>query len=307
MFRKYSSILAMVILFTLSGGVYSFAFAERWQDQYPVLQFSRISSENEADRITRHKKMLAYLERTLGVKVKMHVATEYAGTIEALRSKKVEFAVLGPASYAAAWEVTGGKVEVILAGTDQSGNLGYHSVVAVRKDSPFQSISDLKGKTFAFADPNSTSGFLAPSYYLRQQGFPPDTFFAKTGFSGSHENSILAVLNGTYDAAATWWNDESFGNIARMEEKKMIPKGQIRIIWKSPKLPGDPVWVVHKDLPARMKADIKSALLTMPTADPEAWKDLVGDTSASLKETSHKDYEGIIAIRKANLKQRKGG
>jgi phosphonate transport system substrate-binding protein len=283
------------------------ARAGGWQDKYPTLNFSRISSENEADRIARHKKFLAYLEKTFGVKVKMHVATEYAGTIEALRSKKVEFAVLGPASYAAAWEVTGGKVEPILAGTDKFGNLGYYSVIGVKKDSPYQAIRDLKGKSFAFADPNSTSGFVVPSYYLRKQGFPPDTFFGKTGFSGSHENSILAVLNGTYDAAANWWNDESYSNISRMEEKGMIPKGQIRIIWKSPRLPGDPVWVIHKELPPQMIADIKTALLAMPTASPEAWKDLTGGTSSSLKEVSHKDYEDIIAIRKENLKQRKGG
>jgi phosphonate transport system substrate-binding protein len=283
------------------------AWAGGWQDKYSPLNFSRISSENESDRIARHKSFLAYLEKAFGVKVKMHVATEYAGTIEALRSKKVEFAVLGPASYAAAWEVTGGKVEPILAGTDKLGNLGYYSVIAVKKDSPYQRIQDLKGKAFAFADPNSTSGFVIPTYYLRKQGFPPDTFFGKTGFSGSHENSILAVLSGTYDAAANWWNDESYSNISRMEQKGMIPKGQLRIIWKSPRLPGDPVWVVHKDLPAQMKADLKAALLAMPTASPQAWKDLTGGNSSSLKEVSHRDYEDIISIRKENLKQRKGG
>jgi phosphonate transport system substrate-binding protein len=307
MFAKSVLALTFWALACLNFGWPAPAWAERWQDTYPTLNFSRISSENEADRITRHKKFLAYLEKAFGVKLKMHVATEYAGTIEALRSKKVEFAVLGPASYAAAWEITGEKVEPILAGTDKFGNLGYHSIIGVKKDSPYQAIQDLKGKSLAFADPNSTSGFVAPSYYLRKQGFPAETFFGKTGFSGSHENSILAVLNGTYDAAANWWNDENYSNFSRMEEKGMIPKGQIRVIWKSPRLPGDPVWVVHKELPAQMIADLKAALLAMPTASSEAWKDLVGDTSSALKEVSHKDYVDIIQIRKENLKQRKGG
>jgi ABC-type phosphate/phosphonate transport system substrate-binding protein len=87
----------------------------------------------------------------------------------------------------------------------------------------------------------------------------------------------------------------------------MIPKGQIRVIWKSPRLPGDPVWVVHKELPPQMIADLKAALQAMPTSSPEAWKDLVGETSRALKEVGHKDYEDIIQIRKENLKQRKGG
>jgi phosphonate transport system substrate-binding protein len=287
-------------------GSFSCAMAASWQEKYPTVQFSRISSENEADRIARHKRMIGYLERTWGVKVKMHVATEYAGTIEAMRSKKVEFAVLGPASYATAWEITGGNVEAILAGTDKLGNVGYHSVIVAKTEGPYQSVNDLKGKSFAFADPNSTSGYLVPSFYLRKQGYPPDTFFGKTGFSGSHENSILAVLNGTYDAAATWWNDETYGNVSRMEEKGMIPKGKIRLIWKSPRLPGDPVWAVAKDLPPQMKADIKKALLDLPKVDPEAWKDLVGDSSQSLKEVSHQEYEEIIEMRKQNLKERRG-
>ncbi len=307
MFWKSLFIFACSFLTLASFGWTTPACAERWQDKYPTLNFSRISSENEADRVARDKRFLAYLEKAFGVRLKTHVATEYAGTIEALRSKKVEFAVLGPDSYAAAWEVTGGKVEPILAGTDKNGNLGYYSVIAVKKDSPYQSIQDLKGKAFAFADPNSTSAFVIPSYYLRKQGYPPDTFFGKTGFSGSHENSILAVLNGTYDAGANWWNDDTYSNISRMEDKGMIPKGQLRVIWKSPRLPGDPVWVVHKDLPAQIIADIKAALLAMPNAAPEAWKNLSGGTSTSLKEVSHKDYEDIIQIRKENLKQRKGG
>ena len=296
-----SSIFFFLVVAWLGGE----ARAAGWQGKYPTVQFSRISSENESDRVARHKRLIEYLERTWGTKVKMHVATEYAGTIEALRSKKVEFAILGPASYAACWEITGGGVEPFLAGTDGSGNLGYHGVVAVKADSPYQSLQDLKGKSFAFADPNSTSGYLVPSFYLRKQGFAPDTFFGKTGFSGSHENSILAVLNGTYDAAATWWNDETYGNISRMEDKGMIPKGKIRIIWKSPRLPGDPVWVWLKDLPAEMRVDIKKALLDLPKAGPEAWKDLVGTTSQSFKEVSHKDYEDVIEMRKQNLRERR--
>jgi phosphonate transport system substrate-binding protein len=65
--------------------------------------------------------------------------------------------------------------------------------------------------------------------------------------------------------------------------------------------------VIHKELPPQMIADIKAALLSMPTASPEAWKDLTGGNSSSLKEVSHKEYEDIIQIRKENLKQRKGG
>ena len=303
---KSSARIGFISFLSITLLVGSLATAATWRDKYPTVSFSVISSENEADRIARHEKMLAYLEKTLGVKVKMHVATEYAGTIEAMKSGKVEFAQFGPASYAAAWDVTRGNVEPILAGTDSAGVLGYYSVIAVKADSPFKSLDDLRGKSFAFADPNSTSGYLAPTFYLRRQGYPPDKFFGKTGFSGSHENSILAVLNGTYDAAATFWDDDRIGNVQRMEDKGMIPKGGVRFIWKSPKLPGDPVYAVNKSLPAELKAAIKAALLAMPEADPAAWKDLTGGKYKTLKEVSHADYADIVEMRKENLKDRRG-
>jgi phosphonate transport system substrate-binding protein len=129
--------------------------------------------------------------------------------------------------------------------------VAYYSVIAVKADSPFQSIEDLKDKSLAFADPNSTSAFVAPSYFLREQGIDPGTFFGHTGFSGSHENGILAVLNGTYDAAATSWTNEERSNVARMELKGMIPKGQIRYVWKSPQIP---------TLPHRPRAGVRSDL-----------------------------------------------
>jgi phosphonate transport system substrate-binding protein len=113
----------------------------------------------------------------------------------------------------------------------------------------YQALNDLKGKPLAYADPNSTSGYIAPAYFLRESGVDPAAFFGRTGFAGSHENNILALFNGTYDAAATWWTNEERSNVTRMEGKKMIPAGQLRYIWKSPKLPSSP-WAIHTDLPA---------------------------------------------------------
>ena len=199
--------------------------ANEWRSQFSILNFGVVSSENEADRIARYKAFVAYLEHCLQLPIKMHQATDYAGTIEALKARKLELARFGAAAYAQAWLITGGKVEPIVVEADSEGSVAYYSVIAVKVDSPYRSIEDLKGKSLAFADPNSTSAFVAPSYFLREQGIDPGTFFERTGFSGSHENGIIAVLNGTYDAAATSWTNEERSNVARMELKGMIPKG----------------------------------------------------------------------------------
>lgn len=281
------------------------ARAADWRQDFPILNFGVISSENEADRDARHRKFVAYLERTLRTKLRMHHATDYAGTIEGLKARKLEFARFGPASYARAWLVMGGKIEPIAVVTDTDGHAGYYAVIAVRADSASRSLDDLKGKSLAFADPNSTSGYVAPSFFLREQGVDPAKHFARTGFSGSHENSVIAVLNGTYDAAATWWTNEERSNVSRMEGKGMIPKGQIRYVWRSPKLPESP-WAIHSDLPDPLKADVRGALLALPTADPGAWRDVTDGKSKGLLEITHKDYEPIVRMVQASLRERRG-
>jgi phosphonate transport system substrate-binding protein len=275
-----------------------------WRSQFSTLNFGVVSSENEADRIVRYKAFVAYLERRLQVPLKMHQATDYAGTIEALKARKLEFARFGAASYAQAWLITGGKVEPIVVESDSEGSVAYHSVIAVKAESPYQSLDDVKGKSLAFADPNSTSGFVAPSYFLREQGIDPGSFFGRTGFAGGHENGIIAVLNGTYDAAATSWTNEERSNVARMEFKGMIPKGQIRYIWKSPKIPNGP-WAMQADLPEALKVDIRAALLALPTADPQAWKDITDGKSKGVEETAHADFEPVIRMIKDNQRARR--
>jgi phosphonate transport system substrate-binding protein len=279
--------------------------ADDWRRTVTMLNFGVISSENESDRITRHTRLVAYLERTLRVGLRMHHATDYAGTIEALKARKLEFARFGPASYAKAWLVTGGKVEPIAVEMDQNGDTGYHSVVAVRAASAYRKIDDLEGKSLAWADPNSTSGYVAPRFFLRESGIEADRFFGRTGFSGSHENSVIALLNGTYDAAVTWWTNEERSNVARMEGKGMIPPGKIRYIWKSPKLPNSP-WTMRTDLPDALKGDLKAALLALPTADAQAWKDLTDGKFKGLVAITHKDYEPIVRMVEAAQKERRG-
>ena len=300
--------LPKILLLVLCGllPVYSTAAAAEWQKNYPEISLGVITSENEADRVERYKPIRTYLEKTLGVSIKWRSATDYAGVIEAMKAKKVELARFGPASYAKAWIVMKGEVEPLVAELNKDGDFGYHAVVIVRQDSPYETMTDLKGKKLAFADPNSTSGYQAPRYFLTEAGYDPDKFFGSTAFSGSHENSIMALLNGTFDAAATWYNNESRSNMTRMEEKKMIPPGRWKIVWKSPLLPSSP-WAVPIALPADMREDFRKALYNMPKDGPDAWQALTDGKAGGLKLVNHKDYEAIVRMIQENLKHRKSG
>ncbi len=279
------------------------ASAADWRETYPKITLGVITEENAEDRAKRWEPFREYLTGELGVEIEWREATDYAGVIEALKAKKIELAWFGPASFARAWIVTDGQAVPLAAEIDKDGGFGYFGVIIVKKESPYKSVDDLKGKKFGFADPNSTSGHQAPRYFLGEAGYDVDNFFGSTTFSGSHENSVKMLYDGQFDAVATWWTNEKKSNMSRMEEKGMIEPGRYRIIWKSPRLPSDP-FTVPAWLPEQMQADIKEALVTLHEKDPDAFKALMGG-SQRLQAVSLEDYQPVIRFIKANMEQRK--
>lgn len=276
-----------------------------WRTQYPELYVGISSSENENDAIARNEPYAAYLSEKLGVPVKVVRGTDYAAVIEAMRSGNVHFASIGPANYALARKVMGEDVAPVAVSLDLDGNRGYYSVLAVRADSEYQSLEDVAGQTFAFADPNSASGFAIPSYYLRETlGMSAEEYFGTVAFSGGHEQSIIALLNGTFEVVATHWTNEQRGNIQRMVEKGMIEEGSTRIVWKSPIIPSSPL-VMRTDLPEELKQLFADAIFSFKQDDPEAFNLLHSNLSAGYGAATHEDYADMIAITDYNAEQRR--
>jgi len=277
--------------------------APDWRAQHRELRLGISSAENERDAIARQQPFQDYIQRKLGVPLRVFRATDYAGVVEALRSGQIEFARIGPANYALAHRLMGERIAPFGRDIDDQGETGYYSVAFVKADSPARRIEDLRGRSFAFADPNSTSGFAFPSYFLRRAGFDPGTFFGRTGFSGSHEQSVIAVLNGTYDAGATFWSNATRGNIQRMEEKGMIPPGSTRILWTSPQIPNSP-WVLRTDLPQALRDAWRDAVFAMPREAPEAFA-VAASGATGVAPTVHADYLDVIAVVEENAARRR--
>lgn len=280
------------------------AQASDWRKKYPELNIGVITEENQSDMLGRWQSVADYLSKELKVKATIRPATDYAGVIEAMKARKIELAWYGPASFAKAWIVTGKQMIPLVTHTDASGNVGYHSVMVVKTESPYKAVEDLKGKKLALADPNSTSGNQAPRFFLGKQGIDVDTFFGSATFSGSHENSVIGLMNGTFDSAVTWWNSDEFNNVARMQSKGMVPADATRIIWKSPLLPNEP-WTMPAWLPEDMRADVKKALLEMPTKAPDVFKKLFDGKSKTMVEVKVEDYMPVVEMIQANLEKRK--
>lgn len=303
MFISRRLLLAAAIAGTAFGMAAS-ASAQDWRSEYKELRFGISSSENEKDAVARYEPFAAYLTKKLGVPVTISRGTDYAAVVESLRSENSEFASMGPANYALARKVMGEGIRPVAVQLDADGVNGYHSVIAVRADSPYQTLEDLKGKSLAFADPNSTSGYAVPTYFMKKAGIEPDTYFSNTAFSGSHELGIIALLNGTFDAAATHWTNEKRGNIQRMEEKGMIPANSTRIVWTSERIPGSPI-VVRTDLPEELQTMFEEAVFAFQSEDPEAFKLLTDGLSSGFGPAKHEDYLDIIAITEENSAERR--
>ncbi len=261
-----SRVLAVALL-TLAGWVTPSAATDpSWPKE---LTFALLSTENASDITRRWGPILAQLEKDLGVKVKAVTATDYRGTIEALKFKKAELGHLGPKSYVEASTNNYANVEPIAQLQLANGSLSYRSCLIVHSDSEVFTPEDMAGKTFAFNDPNSTSGYLVPSaFFMMDMGVDPKKYFSKVTFSGSHEASILAVANKKVDIAAT-----NMPDLSQLTRENKVPRGGLRVIWVSKLIPNDPI-VVRKDMPASLRSAIAESLTTMRARNPEAFKEI---------------------------------
>jgi len=230
------------------------------------LTFALLSTESAPEVTRRWEPILAQLEKDLGVKIKPIMASDYRGTIEALKFKKAEIGHLGPKSYVEATNDNYANVEPVVQIRHSNGSMGYRSCLIVHTDSDIFSPEDIGGKTFAFNDPNSTSGYLVPmTMFLNEMGINPKQHFSKLTFSGSHEASILAVMNKKVEVAST-----NLPDVQQLTREGKVPRGALRIIWVSKLIPNDPI-VVRKDLPDSLRQAIQDSLAAMQEKHPEVF------------------------------------
>jgi phosphonate transport system substrate-binding protein len=259
--------IVRILALVLVGMLFVPAAAPAADPSWPKeITFAVLSTESAPEITRRWIPILAQLEKDLGIKVKHVTATDSRGTIEALKFKKAEVGWLGPKAYVEASNNNYANVEPIAQMRAQSGSLGYRSCLIAHSDSDIFSPEDIGGKTFAFNDPNSTSGYLLPmTFFLTEMSVDPKRHFSKVTFSGSHEASVLAVANKKVEVAST-----NLPDMQQLTREGKVARGALRVIWVSKLIPNDPV-VVRKDLPASLRSAIQESLTTMKQRSPEAF------------------------------------
>ncbi len=241
----------LITLILLSAAVASAA------EDLKEITIGVIPTESSASAMKGFEPFRADMEKALGIPVKLFIAPDYAGVIEAMRFNKVQIAWFGNKSAIEAVNRASG--EVFVQTVDVTGNPGYWSLIVVHKDSPYQNIDEIvrdgKNLTFGNGDPNSTSGYLIPTYYIwGQRGIDPAKHF-KLMRNANHETNLMAVANKQVDFATN--NTENWDKFAKVHPDQIK---NVRAIWKSPLIPSDPmVW--RKDLPREWKSRIKGFVL----------------------------------------------
>jgi phosphonate transport system substrate-binding protein len=280
----------------------SSAFAEDWKTKYPEITFAVIPAENGSGVTERYGPFVNYLSKELGIKVTLRVANDYAAVIEGQRAGNIHIGYYGPASFARA-RLTGVKTDAFVIDVNADGSKGYYSVFYVLAKSPYQKVEELKGKNLGLVDPNSTSGNNMPRFKLNTMGIDPDAYFSKVIFTGSHENAVLALAQGTVDVAANWWNADDDSNLTRMLNKGMVKsadgtvmkKEDFRIIVKSDLIINSP-YAYLNNLPDDMKAAIKQAFMTAHEKDKEAFKKLSDGKNLPWQPITNADYDKTIEL-----------
>lgn len=295
--RRHIIASAAALLFAATA-----AQAQDYKAKYPELTFAVVPAENASGVIDRWTPFAEYLSKQLGVKVTLRVANDYAAVIEGQRAGNIQIAYYGPASFSRA-RVTGVKTDAFAIDVNSDGTKGYYSVFYVLAKSPYQKLEDLKGKNLGLVDPNSTSGNNMPRFKMNQMGVDPDAFFSKVVFTGSHENAVLALAQGTVDICANWWNADDDSNLTRMLGKGMVKntdgtpmkKEDFRIIVKSDLIINSP-YAYLTELPDNLKAAIRKAFFDAAKNDKAMFDKLSDGKNRPWEPITNADYNKTIEL-----------
>lgn len=300
-------------LFTLTGimaGVVM-VFNAGAADAPKELNLGIMGGQNATQQIGDNQCVKQFLDNKLNVDTKLRNSSDYAGVIQGLLGGKIDLVFgMSPSSMASVYIKDPQAVELVGIGVDDvDQSKGYHSVIVVKADSPYKKLEDLKGKSFGFAEPDSTSGFLVPNQVFKKQfgGSVDDkynNFFSSVTFSGGHEQDILGVLNGQFEGAVTWtsmvgdydsgYSSGAFGRMIRMDQPDLMKK--IRIIWQSPLIPNGPV-LVRQALPADFKGQLVAAIKQLDKEDHSCFIKAMGGKQ-HLEDVKLAEYQTIIDMKR---------
>ena len=283
--KQLTTLLIITLMLAVAG---SFAAPVVLAQSNDPLFLAFIPQENPEKLIGDISVISKYLEGELGVPVKGFVTMDHAAAVEALRSKEADISFMGALPYVLAHDQIG--AEVIL-GEVYRGSPTYYGRIFVRKDSGITKIEDLKGKSIAFADPISESGYLYPldifvGAGLLERGGDPQSYFSTVYFAGGYQQAIQAVANGLVDAAGA----------SQFADLLLTPDQLEQVVWiaQSEVIPSHAVIVRSGLDQARVEA-FKKAMLKLNQPEYQHLLKYVYGPDGYI-EVTHEDYVSVEKI-----------
>jgi phosphonate transport system substrate-binding protein len=274
----------MIALFRLLViTVFGLAFTQGAAAQ-GVLRVSAIPDEAPTELQRKFKPLGDYLAQETGMKVEFTPVTDYAAVVESLATKKLDLAWLGGFTFVQAkLRTNGSAIPIVQRAEDEK----FTSRFIVPVGSSAKTLADLKGKTFAFGSPASTSGHLMPRFFLLQAGINPDTDFRNVAFSGAHDATVAFVAGGRAEAGvlnASVWD--------KLMEAKNPNALKVRVLATTPPY-YDYNWTVRGDLDPALVKKLTAAFLKLDPGNPAHKTILELQRASKFILTKASNYDGI--------------
>ncbi|MEJ5126852.1 putative selenate ABC transporter substrate-binding protein [Comamonas sp. MYb21] len=258
-------------------------------DNPAVLRVSAIPDEAPTELQRKFKPLGEYLSQATGMQVVFTPVSDYAAVVESLATKKLDLAWLGGFTYVQAKIRTNGTAIPIV----QRAEDAVFTSKFITADPSIQTLADLKGKTFAFGAPSSTSGSLMPRYFLLQDGLNPEKDFKTVAYSGAHDATVAFVAAGKAEAGVlntSVWD--------KLVETKKVDTSKVRVFATTPTY-FDYNWTVRGDLDPAITKKLTDAFLALDPAKPEHKAIMDLQRASKFIPTKPENYAGTEAAAKS--------
>jgi phosphonate transport system substrate-binding protein len=257
-----------------------------------VLRVSAIPDESPTELLRKFRPLGTYLENEIGRKVEWTPVNDYPAVVEALAGRKLDMAWLGGFTFVQVRLRTGTAMPIVQRAEDEK----FTSKFIVPASSTARTLQDLKGKTFTFGSPSSTSGSLMPRYFLLREGINPDRDFSRVAYSGAHDATVAFVASGRAEAgvlnASVW--------------EKLVEKGDpnaraVKVLATTPPY-YDYNWTVRGDLDLEIIKKLTDAFLKLDPKNPLHKEIMDLQRASKFIPSKPENYKGIEeAARSAGL------
>lgn len=257
-----------------------------------TLKVSAIPDESPTELLRKFKPLGAYLANELGMKIDWTPVNDYPAVVEGLAGRKIDLAWLGGFTFVQTRLRTGNAIPIAQRVEDEKF-ISYYIVPAT---STAKSLQELKGRTFVFGSPSSTSGHLMPRFFLLKSGINPDKDFARIAYSGAHDATLAFVASGRAEAGVL--NSSVYD---RLLEKGDANAKAVRILARTPPY-YDYNWTVRGDLDPALVKRLTDAFLKLDPKNPAHKEILDLQRASKFIATRPENYKGIEkAARAAGL------